>query len=349
MANIKNPETQFDFVDTGKVSKVTIGGGGNDAASIVGQEFADITGGRQIDNDELVPILEAILTGRNAPGLEGVELVSLSADTFTIAIDGNGISTDFIAFRGPAAVKAIDAVAGDLINIKNPFSQVAVFDTDAKGKLVLGGGNKDQKRLISDEFAEITGGSKFGKDKVDDLFEALVTGNGAGGVDGVELAGITDEGFSVRLTGSAGSTETIVFTGQAATDAVLGADGGLVNIKDANTQFAVFDVATENNVGIGGGGNDARQISQEFAEITGGRRIDEDEVLELFEALTSGKDEKGGIDGVELVGLDEDSFAIAFSGGGDRTEYVLFDNVDTLDGAAEFGFVADAPSDDMMG
>ena len=344
MVDIKNPFSQFDFIDTDAQSATFLGGGNDTQARFVSQAFADITGGSRLGDDRLDDVLKAALTGRGAPGLEGVEVVSLSASGFAIALDGNEGSRDTLSFSGADAVAAIASVAGRGINISNPSSEVGLFDTDAQARFFLGGGNSTQANLVSQEFAAITGGATLATGRVDDLLQALLTGRGdAAGVDGVELLGLTDEGFTIGLTGNVGSIDTIIIAGTAATDAIAALDGGGVDIQNPFSQFAVFDAAEEPALFLGGSNaGQARFVSQEFADITGGSRLTQAAALDLFEALTTGRGGSAGVDGVELLGVDSDSFAFSITGNAGSRETILVTNVDKIDGADALGFTAAA-------
>lgn len=341
MGDIKNPKTQFQFVDTSDSdTRVWIGGGKDDAVRAVGQEFADITGGTNIDDDELQDILAAALTSKgwsDVPGLEGVEIVSLSADSFTIAINGGGPSKDYYSFSGDAAVAAIEAVSGERFDIKNKKSQVAIFDTDAVSKMWIGGGKSDARQNVGEEFADITGGTNIKVDQIDDLLDAALISQGrsdAPGLEGVELLGLTDDGFSLTLDARGPTRDTVIFTGSAAVAAIEAVDEGLVDIKNGHSDFAIFDLDEDTSLFIGGGASNARDlVGEAFADITGGTRIDADEVLDIFDALTSGRSwtdaAAHGLEGVELVGVNDTSFAITLevSETGPR-DTILFTNVD---------------------
>lgn len=347
IVDIKNVDQQLARVDTDTVTSLFIGGGKSNARDIVGQEFADITGGTRIGfADELPDLLEAILTSsRNeAPGLEGVELVSLSKETVTIALNGNAGSQDFIEFSGSVAAAAIDSILFEFgngnpaINLKNSASQVAFFDTDVRNSIFVGSSN-----AASAEASDIIGGSSLSVNEAEELLTAVVNSrksNGSAGVEGVELIGLTDEGFTLRIEGQAATKDTLIFGGQGAIDAIAAADAsGGVDFKSRHTGLDVFDVAAERNEFVGRALS--RNVGAEFSAIVGGSSIGKDEVLEIFEAVISGNGRNGnshGLDQVDLIGLNDTSFSIGVESKNGNVDYILFTNVDTLDGAAAFGF-----------
>lgn len=349
--NIKNVDQRMARIDTDDQSRVFIGGGKDDAKRIVGEEFAEITGGTWIDNSELDNLLAAILTsgGNQAPGLEGVELVSIGADTFTLAIDSTAGTTDFIEFSGSAAQSAIELVLdpNNRANADQKTSQVAVFEIKGSNKLFIG--DFDQ---VSDEADDIVQGSKMEISEAKALFSAATEGkasNGTAGVDGIEIVGLTDEGFALRVSGQSATVDTIIIEGQGAIDAIHAAEGQPgADLNDANSGFGILDASDENSVFVGTGKSGmAANVSQEWADIVGGDSLQKDEVLEIFEALIGGNGRSGtdGLDGVELIGLNDTSFSIAIESAGGNTDYVLFTDVDTLDGADQFGFGDGAGAD----
>jgi len=342
IVDIKNPNQQLARINTDLQNSVFIGGGKSDAARIVGQEFADITGGTRINNNELVPLLQALLNSnrRTAPGLVGVEIASLSSESFTLAINGNAGSLNYIEFSGGAARAAIDTVLFTLgngnfgLDLKNANSQVTLFNTDLTQSIFVG----SAAQTDSQEIRDIIGGSSLSVAEVSNLFAASVSGrasNGTSGVEGVDLISLTDRGFTLQIGASGNSVDTIIVEGSGAISAIASADAARgVDLKDGFTAFDVFNVAVETNEFIGG-------TSGELNSIVGGAGISRAEVLPLFDAIISGNGRNGntqGIPNVELIGLNDTSFAIEITSSGGNEDSILFTNVDLLPGAAAFGF-----------
>jgi len=338
VTDIKNPKTQLEFLDTSKSNSTHIGGGNNTTRALIGDEFADIGGPFLQFDSHLEDILSAILTSNgltDIPGLQGVELVSMDVGSFTIGLNGNGGSTDYLSFSGTHAENAIAAVAGDGLDIKNKKSQVAIFDTDTETSVFIGGGKNNAKSEVGTEFADVTGGTRVNLDEVGDLFAGIATGkgwNGDHGMDGVELRSVTDDGFMLTWEAAGPTRDSMIFSGQIAVDATEAADNGNIDIKDSKSQFAIFDFDVMDQIFIGGGKSNARDIvGEEFGKITGGTWITEAEAMELFDALTSGKSwnpDDHGLEGVEIVGVNETSFALSFDTAGPTTDTILFTNVD---------------------
>ncbi|MEM1379877.1 MAG: hypothetical protein AAGH41_04545 [Pseudomonadota bacterium] len=355
-ANIKNSHQQMARIDTDEANKVFIGGGKNNARDQVGEEFAEITGGTNIDfnhknpnriRDELTPMLQAILTSdkNEAPGLEGVTLVSLSEDSFTISIPGWFGTQNFIEFTGSKAEEAVANVLFELgngspaVNFKNSASQVTVFNTNETGSIFSGSAG-----ALDDDTRAIVGGSTFNIPEAEDVLDAALFGSGIGGV---EILGLTDEGVTMRFNGQAGTVDTIIMNGAGTMDMLGRVDNTWVDTKDKDSEFAIFDVTKGNrpSLFIGGGGSD----TAEFQSIVEGSFIQADEVLHIFRAIITGNGRKDehGLDGVELIGLNSTSFAIAITNTRSAVDYVLFTNVDQLEdeGAADLGFFSAGDED----
>ncbi|MEM8666141.1 MAG: hypothetical protein AAGG48_01405 [Planctomycetota bacterium] len=148
------------------------------------------------------------------------------------------------------------------VDLKNKNSQVTLFDTDAQNKVFTGSSS-----AASDEAKALIGGSSLKTNEVINLFKAVVSGqesNGTAGVEGVELVGLTDTGFTLRIEGNGATIDTIIVTGSAAIQAINDADAErTTDLKDGNTAFDVFDVSSETSEFIGG-------TSGEINDIVGG-------------------------------------------------------------------------------
>ena len=344
--DIRDPNQQLARVTFDESNdSVFIGGGYNDARDIVGEEFAEITGGTRINADELDEILGAIFTSDRgeAPGLEGVDLVSVSSDSFTIAIDGRAGSKNFIEFSGSEAEAAIDGVLSQVgndnygLDLKNNRSQVTLFNTDDVNSIFVG-----SQSAASDEVDEIIRGSRLHVNEVADLYLAAVSGradNGTAGLDGVELIGITDEGFALRIDAGGDTVDTIIIEGEAALEAIAQGDElRSTDLRDGFTAFDVFDLSQEDREFIGG-------TDGELRDVIGGQ-LEAGDVLNLFDALISGNGKAcntHGVADVTLVGLSATSFAIRIDSAGGNADFILFTNVYQLEGAADYGFVAPPP------
>ena len=160
----------------------------------------------------------------------------------------------------------------------------------------------------------------------------------------MEILTLTDDEFAFTFESAANTRDTIVVTGDNAKAAIMAAAGSNVNIKNNKTDLGYWDVEANANFFTGGGASDWSRVSDEMRDLVNGNGLQRDDVLKIFEAITSGgswgNPGSNGLDGVELVGMDNDSFTIGMKNGV-RTDYIIFDNVDTLTGADSFGFFAD--------
>lgn len=187
----------------------------------------------------------------------------------------------------------------DLIDIKNGISQNGLFDAnDFNDSFFVGGGEKDKRRLISDEFADIVPGSRFGASKIEPLLREVL----ANGVDGVRLESISADSFVLAFNANAGTTDRIKFTGDVTVDAIRSINRNGINIPDRKSQFGIFnynssDSNTRERFFLGGGANAKSLVSQEFDDLIGGANLGEATVPRLYEAATTGD----GIDNVDVL------------------------------------------------
>ncbi|NRA28875.1 MAG: hypothetical protein HRU11_01335 [Parvularculaceae bacterium] len=349
--NMKNVNQQMVRIDTNETASVWIGGGRSDAARIVGQEFADVTGGSRIHfnhkKNELVALLAGMLHSRSnaAPEMEGVELVSLTANGFTIAFDGWEGTQNFVEFSGIKAEEAIAAATSqangnNAVNFKNSASQMSILDSGQGVTNIFSG----DSGALDPEPKALVGGSRIDIGELEDIFRAKVDKNG---LEGVELIGLTDEGVAFRMNGQSATVDTIVYTGPMASAQPFGlldiARNSFIDTKDNDTEFAIFDVEAKKNQFVGSDGSD----TDEFREFGDGSSITRAEVLELFSAMITGngRREIPGVDGVKLIGLNKTSFGVKITNTRGAEDYLLFTNVDTLEGAAELGFMVDVDLD----
>lgn len=353
-------------IDTDAQNSVWIGGGRSASARIVSQEFADVTGGSKINwkkNKELTDLLQEILRG---DGVDGVELVSITENSFMISFGGWKGSQNYLEFTGSAAEEAIRAVhesSGQSGALESGGSGMTMFELSPGADEEVAGPSSSSNstlatelRLLVEEESEV-GSMVFANSPTSvepsdvELAAQLLTAATSGlakrdtvGLDDVELVGLTQEGFTLRVTTKTDDVETFVFSGEGAKEAIaIADDGSNVDFKDKKSGFDVFDVAAETSEFVGSAGR--QQIGEALADIIGSSSIRRDDVLEIFDDLTSGNGRRGdtGVEGVELVGMDDTSFSISVASSQGNTEYLLFTNVHTLQGADTFGFETDSP------
>lgn len=309
LINIKNGSSQTGIFDTDESNKIFLGGGRNDRARFVSEEFADLVG-KDIKISQIEPLLDEVIDD----GVGGVELKNITPNSFILDIDANAGTTDRIIFTGGAAQSAIDNVAGDLINIKNGSSQLAIFNAeDDNDKIFIGGGRNDREKFVSEEFADLVGKDIKGS-QIAPLLEEVIDD----GVDGVKLNSISTDSFTLEINGNASTTETIIFTGEVVEDAITGLAKGGVNIPDRRSQFGIFNFdSTDGKTSrffLGGGASAKSLVSQEFDDLIGGSMLSENEIEALFEAATGLDGGDGKIDNVEFLGgISPSNFALGLN------------------------------------
>ncbi|GAL16486.1 hypothetical protein JCM19233_7509 [Vibrio astriarenae] len=167
-ADIKNKFDMFAFFDTDSVSKLWTGGGASDYRKYVSLDYANMIGGGTINLEEIEPIFQAVTGGNGTKeehGLEGVTLNFVTTDSFSISYPGAADTTETVVFLGDYVENIISANATGNIDIKNKKSNFAMMNTNSKSNISIGGGKDDARKIVSEEFAELTGGSKIDRDK----------------------------------------------------------------------------------------------------------------------------------------------------------------------------------------
>ncbi|GLP95845.1 hypothetical protein [Paraferrimonas sedimenticola] len=311
--NNNDKHSQFGWFNTDAASKIYMGGSRSSARNYVSPEYDAIVEGHSLQDAKIEPLLAAVLGGKgwnNVHGLPGVELGFITPNSVMLRIsDWTGIN-DSLLITGASVEGYIQSLAGGNVDIKNSKSQFAEFYSTGKGSIWMGGGKSDAKRIVSDEFGEITGGSRIdcnkrGKKEVEGLFAALTSGNGwkpeQHGLEGVELVGLTPDSFTISFGANGPTTDRIMFTGTCASDAIAAADFGRADFKDSNSRFVKFDTDAQANVYLAGG-------SGPFRDLVGGS-MDVEEAVDLFKLLVQHKD--GGLADTRLLGVTDTSFSFA--------------------------------------
>ncbi len=112
----------------------------------------------------------------------------------------------------------------------------------------------------------------------------------AHGIEGVTVEGLTNTSLTLGFTGGSDSVDTLTFYGSSVTEMLELIAAGNINLKDKKSRLAIFEADTEkSNIWIGGGKSDARKVSDEFAELTGGSKIQGKELEGILNALVHGK------------------------------------------------------------
>ena len=206
-----------------------------------------------------------------------------------------------------------------MTNIVDNKTTLTEFDTTTQDQIALGGGASDVSNIVSPEFAAITG-AQFADDEVGGLMTALLGTQKLFevGIDNVEIVSLSTGGITLKINGAGPTSEYLTITGEDYEAALAAVNNGNTDLKDAKAQFAIFDTDTMSKIFIGGGESDAAsKVGAEFASIVGGTWIDTHEVDDLLAGLVTGKgwnDAAHGMDGVELISMTSDEFALKFAG-----------------------------------
>lgn len=292
-------------------------------------EFRDLMGGvfnyRHVDRDkdgelsdgdiyinDAYDLLNEMLTG---DGIEGVELVGLDGDSFTLAVDGKGGSTDFMVFEGRAAEEAIamvdaqqvNGVTGNVfdLNAGNGVSQFAILDLSAEaGDPSLSLRIGDSGELSSD----LDVGNNLDAEDVPAILEQVLT---MGGYAGVELIDVDASSIALSFNGGNGSKDTLLITG--IEDALALVEGGplndFLNNTNTRTQSNDFEINGPTNVPDGSlldSFNFGNQISN--SDITRGNGD-----TNLLDALVAaGGSISDADETISIIGVDSDSFTFSY-------------------------------------
>ncbi len=218
---VEIPADEFFILEIGNVFAV----GDDGPLSRLGQrldlEISELSGivrdtiDRDSDDDDVEQIFDEILTGvgsdnidfENEPGIDGVELVGLTRESYTIAIEDNDVA-DLLTFAG-AGTAAILADFDTIVDISDGANSLGLVDV-ATESLVFGDGDANPIfDLVGDAF-----------DLVD--VEALFIAATDPTEDRVSL--ISDDGtsFAVRIENAATEAfDFVVFDGAVDTSAFL--------------------------------------------------------------------------------------------------------------------------------
>ncbi len=328
--DIKNPSSQIGYFNTDVQNKLFIGGGKNDAAQIVSQEFADITGGTWIGVEDIPGLLQALVADKGwgaDHGIDGVELMDISESTFTIRIQGNGVSSEIIVLEGQAVENAIADVTYPHIDVKDSKSQLAFFNTDVQNSIFIGGVSATN---VSSEFKSLTGGSSIKTSQIEEILRQVVADHGwknDHGIENVELLDISKDSFTIAISAAGPTRDIIVFSGEAVESAINNIKKGHSDIKDKKSSLSFFHVdSLKDKHFIGGGKSDAsRIVSEEFANLVGGTWINGNEILGLLRAVAEPGKNDPGVAGVRLMDLSKDSFTLQIKGAAaDSWETIVF-------------------------
>jgi hypothetical protein len=191
-------------------------------------EFNDIVGGT-FKADDGAPLFAELVSGlapwktdnvANIAGVDGVKLIGLTTDSYAVALERASGTVDTVLFTNAGA--AIAGADNGNIDVKDGKSQFAIWDSDAKNSIFVGGTS-----AVSADLNKY-GGSSFKTDKIDDILTEIVLGNGIDDKAGtVDLLSVTKDAFAIAIDSAGGTVDTLLITGsyaEAAIEQVFGFD-----------------------------------------------------------------------------------------------------------------------------
>lgn len=260
-------------------------------------ELRDTVGGT-FGADDAIALFERLTfsDGRgDVEGVEGVELISLTHDSYTVAID-NGHAVDTLTITGFGDILAGLDTGADVGDGRSRFSIV-----DDNTPTIIGTG---------DDIRDLVGGFARGEqDEAAILAAALDQGD-----DRVELLGLEADGFAVQIVSdSNGTTDTLIFKTEDTAAAIASLESGVVNPGNANSQFVILEEGDTGTVGIGGGRLNVTD-TLDGSDDVGGVLSVEDAIL-----LAETADERPNVTAIDQG----DSVRVEFPGNGGSTEILI--------------------------
>ena len=316
--DVGNDQAEFGLFDLERTA-IAIG----DPAA-VSAEFAAIVGetfGQGEGENDLLPLLDELLYG---DGVDGVDLAAIDNDSVSLALTGAGGTTDTVAIDNVAVVESL---ALGFVNLGNGRREFTLVDLDDADAVVIG-----DAASVSVEFAEIVGDEfTFGAGDLDlaRLLDELLLGDG---VEGVALNTLDDDSVTLEMTDDEGATDVVAFDN---VGAIAELAGPFVDVGNDRAQFAIYEPSEGDRLFVG----DPAAVGSDgaFAGIVGDS-FEADDLQAVFAEVLAG----GGIDGVELVTVDDDSVTLALSSGDGPADTLVFDGVqETLAAISE----GDGPDD----
>ncbi|MEM6590259.1 MAG: hypothetical protein AAGF66_00025 [Cyanobacteria bacterium P01_H01_bin.119] len=171
------------------------------------EEFETIVNGSKLHRNKVGALLEELVLG---DGIENVDLLTLSSDSFTIQLNTTTGFKDTILIEGQVAKDAITGLSKDGINIPDAHNQLGIFQYDSSNNIdenfFLGGG-ANAKGLVSQDFDNLVAGSKLKESELEQIY----LGARDGTIDNVELLfGNSSKNFTVALNVPSRGTQDIV-------------------------------------------------------------------------------------------------------------------------------------------
>ncbi len=233
---------------------------------------------RDADDDDAEQVLREIVTGEGGaaldretePGIDGVTLLSLTADAYTLAFD-NGEAIDVLTLDGAGAARAIAAVDGvnSPVDLSDGVNALALVDLDEETVSAgVGDANPipDIADAVIDSAAELAALLQAALDPGDDM---------------VDLLAVEPDAFTVRVANPAtGAFDLLVLSGGPAPAAVASVATDRIGPGNAASEIVLADALDGRAVVAEGPGLDAILGGEGLAPV--GPTLTGDELLDLL-------------------------------------------------------------------
>lgn len=215
----------------------------------------------------------------------------------------------------------------------NGDNEFAIFSTDA-GDLGFGGplisGNTS---AVSGQLTFLTGDFlNFGRTDIGNIANRIFDNTD---IEGVKVVGLDVDNLTLEFkTDNDSDLVVLDGIGNVIDDVANG-----VTFGDGATDLKVFTFDAENPFASSGTFFDAKEVSDEFADIVGPNgffNLGLTDLSNLFEEVLLQGGKNAGVDGVELVAVDNDNITLKFDDkdddvdGSSNADYIVFDQVDTI-------------------
>jgi hypothetical protein len=201
---------------------------------------------RDADDDDAEQVLKEIIDGdggavldsEREPGIEGVELISITPDSYTLSF-ANGAALDVLTLEGPgieAVINKLDSPA-DVADGVNALSLVNLSGET----MVAGSGAANPIAGIADAQIDTEG-------ELARLIDAALTP----GDERVDFLSVEPDSFAVRVDNPAMSAfDLLIFEGSSAESAIATAASNAVDPSNGVSEFTIADVTSNDVVAAG--------------------------------------------------------------------------------------------------
>ncbi|WP_420393048.1 hypothetical protein [Acuticoccus sp.] len=257
-------------------------------------------------------LVEELVIGDGVPGFE---LIGLDVDNLSVGFSLFGFDATLVL---DGINDAVEEAETDDFNIFDDERQFAIFDVDDDGTFDLGPGE-----FISSVDMSSTNVPDIIRNALEE--DTLFLGPPVA----FDIIGIDQDNITLEITAEDAATDVLIIDG--AEDEIADLAQDFVNLANAVNELGILDADDDDFIFVG----DASAVSDEFAALlvgapTGNPFVDAfnafsmtlDEAEDVVTELVLGD----GIDGVELLNIDDDTATLRLTG--DSNDIVVVDNLD---------------------